>query len=239
MSSGAKDGRDDTTARTPRRRCIATRLPEDKGGLIRFVVAPDGTVTPDVTEKLPGRGIYVAARADALTKAIERKLFAKAAGQSVIVPPDLYAQVDFLLRRHLADLLAMARRAGATVAGYEKARALVEGGSAAALFEATDGSDNAKAKMRPLARALEVPIYELLDGATLGAAFGREHVVHAALSSGRMADKVLSEARRVVGLTMDAAGSAAGGEGGAAGGTRGGTGTPRRGGRLSGHPART
>jgi len=239
MSSGTRQERDETTARGPRRRCIATRLPEDKGGLIRFVVAPDGTVTPDVTEKLPGRGIYVAARADALSKAIDRKLFAKAAGQSVTVPDDLYARVEGILRRHLADLLAMARRAGAAVAGYEKARALVESGAAAALFEATDGSDNAKAKMRPLARALEVPVYELLDAATLGAAFGREHVVHAALSSGRMADRVLSEARRVVGLTMDAAGSAAGGDGGAAGGARGGTGTPPRGGRLSGHSART
>ena len=46
---------------TPERRCIVTRETGPKAGLIRFVIGPDGEVTPDLAGKLPGRGLWVAA----------------------------------------------------------------------------------------------------------------------------------------------------------------------------------
>jgi len=44
-------------SRSRERRCIVSGevLPEAK--LIRFVVSPDGEITPDIAAKLPGRGI--------------------------------------------------------------------------------------------------------------------------------------------------------------------------------------
>jgi predicted RNA-binding protein YlxR (DUF448 family) len=48
---------------SPERTCIVTRakgLPED---MIRFVVGPGAIVVPDIRRKLPGRGVWVTARA--------------------------------------------------------------------------------------------------------------------------------------------------------------------------------
>src|SRR5258708_16829920 len=52
-------------------------LPDNR--LLRFVAGPDGSVVPDVTAKLPGRGLWVEASKDAVNKAVEKKLFARAA----------------------------------------------------------------------------------------------------------------------------------------------------------------
>ena len=59
------------------RRCIVTResLPEPR--LIRFVLAPDGRVVPDLARKLPGRGLWLSARRDIVDRACAGNLFAK------------------------------------------------------------------------------------------------------------------------------------------------------------------
>ena len=46
------------------RRCIYTREVAPRDGLIRFAVSPEGEVVPDLEEKLPGRGLWLTARAD-------------------------------------------------------------------------------------------------------------------------------------------------------------------------------
>ena len=61
------------------RRCIVSGEVLPDRALIRFVVSPDGQVTPDVAAKLPGRGIWVGATQEALATAIRKNLFAKAA----------------------------------------------------------------------------------------------------------------------------------------------------------------
>ena len=77
----------------PERRCIVTGDVQPKAGLLRFVLSPDGTVVPDLAEKLPGRGIWVSADRDILAKAAARGLFARAAKAPAQVPADLVDQV--------------------------------------------------------------------------------------------------------------------------------------------------
>jgi len=62
--------------------------------MIRFVVAPDRLVVPDLTATLPGRGIWLSARGDVIETARTRGVFARAAsrgsgGGQVTVPVDL------------------------------------------------------------------------------------------------------------------------------------------------------
>ena len=61
------------------RRCIVTGevLPEAR--LLRFVLAPDGQVVPDVEAKLPGRGLWVSADRTIIAQAVAKRLFARAA----------------------------------------------------------------------------------------------------------------------------------------------------------------
>jgi uncharacterized protein len=179
----------------PERRCIVTGESGPRGGLIRFVVGPDGAVVPDIAGKLPGRGIWVSAERAALATAVRKRLFARAARAHVGVPEDLVAQVEAGLVRRLVETIALARKAGEAVAGYEKVRDWLARGEAAALVQAADGSERGRAKLRP-PDGPETHV-TCLSGRELGMAFGREHVVHAALAAGGLCARVVEEAARL------------------------------------------
>ncbi|WP_209427550.1 RNA-binding protein [Pararhodobacter sp. SW119] len=182
----------------PERRCIVSGDRGSTGGLIRFVVGPDRTVVPDLAGKLPGRGIWVTADRAALETAVKKRLFARAARAPVTAPPDLADQVEAALVRRLVETIALARKAGAAVAGYEKAREWLVRGDAAALLQAADGSTRGRTKLRPPAGS-ESHV-TCLSGRELGMAFGRENVIHAALAAGGLCGRVVEEAARLARL---------------------------------------
>jgi predicted RNA-binding protein YlxR (DUF448 family) len=190
---GASKDREDG----PDRKCIVTGEVQPKYGLIRFVVGPEDMIYPDVSGKLPGRGIYGAADRDALETAVSKKLFARGAKQQVKIPDDLLAEVEKQLARQVVNLIAMSRKAGSAVAGYEKTKAWLQSEEAQVLFQASDGSGRGKSK-------LSTPHYGSyigwLTADELGLAFGRETVVHGALASGGLTKRVVEEAQRLRGV---------------------------------------
>ena len=182
----------------PLRRCLVTGESHPKAELLRFVVGPDRRIVPDVAERLPGRGLWTLARRDIVTAAVKKRLFQRAARAQVTVEDDLPDRVEALLARRAIDLLGLARRAGLAVAGFAKVEAALRGKSAAALLAASDGSADGRRKLEALAPAL--PRVEALSAAELGAGFGRESLVHAALKRGPLAESLLAEARRLAGF---------------------------------------
>jgi uncharacterized protein len=182
----------------PERRCLATGEVRPKADLVRFVVAPDGKVVPDVAEKLPGRGLWLSARRDIVAAAVTKRLFARAARQPVIVDDDLAERVGALLAARCCDQIGLARRAGQAVMGFAKVEAALAAGKAAVLVAAADGAADGRSKLRALAPGL--PLVGLFTAAELGAAFGREHIVHAALAPGRIAQAFVADAARLAGF---------------------------------------
>lgn len=201
MATGtAKDTGSTTAPRKsdPERRCLVTRAVRDKGSLIRFVVDPGGVVTPDLEGRLPGRGLWISAERQVLEQAVAKRLFGRAARRSVTVPDDLVDRIETMMARRCIELLALARRAGLTVAGFEKVRARLKAGHAALLIAASDGAADGRGKLRALAP--ELPIVDALDAAQIGAAFGRDHLVHAVLAPGALTDRLHSELARLEGV---------------------------------------
>lgn len=184
--------------KSPLRRCIVTATVQAKGRLIRFVVAPDGTLAPDLEERLPGRGHWVTADRAILARAVSKHLFAKAARRAVRVDPELVDKVADLLHGRCLDLLGLARRGGQAVTGFEKVREVLKAGKAAVLIGAVDGAEDGRSKLRGLARGL--PEVVLFEASALGAALGRDIAVHAALAPGRMAERFLAECQRYAGF---------------------------------------
>jgi hypothetical protein len=164
------------------------------------VIAPEGALVPDVRERLPGRGLWVSARRDAVELARKRGLFAKAARKSVTVPDDLPRLVESLIARHALDLLGLARKAGLVAAGATKVEAALESGKAALLIEANDAAPRAAARMAARAQAQGIPRISCFSAAELGLALGRENVVHAALSAGPLAQRFLDQTVRLSGF---------------------------------------
>lgn len=188
----------DEPERGPSRRCIATGTVRPKGELLRFVVSPDGLVVPDVEQRLPGRGIWLSARRDVVNTAVGKRLFAKAARRAVVAPEDLADRVEALLFRRCVDAIAMARRAGHAVCGFEKVKAELKAGRVLALVEARDAAQDGRGKMRALASGL--PVVELFDAVELGAPFGRGQAVHVALAPGGLARRLVEEAALLAGF---------------------------------------
>ena len=184
--------------RRPLRRCIVTRGTGPKTGLLRCVVAPDGTLVPDATEHLPGRGYWVTAARPVIETALKKRSFEKAAGGGVTVPADLADLAAAQVERQCLALLGLARRAGQVVTGQDRVSALVERGEAALQFEASDsaavgrrrGYDNFPGER-------DVPLVTLFDRDQLSTALGGPNVVHAALRRGGMAERILRETTRL------------------------------------------
>jgi predicted RNA-binding protein YlxR (DUF448 family) len=180
------------------RRCLVTGEARPKAGLIRFVVSPEGAIVPDVAERLPGRGLWLTARRDIVAQAVTKRLFARAARASVAVDDGLVDWVERLLAERCCEALGLARRAGQALTGFVKVRALAAGKGAAVLVEAADGGADSRGKLEALAPG--IPVVALLTCAELSAALGREHVVHAALTPGRLAASFLADAARLGGF---------------------------------------
>jgi predicted RNA-binding protein YlxR (DUF448 family) len=180
------------------RRCIATGEVRPKAGLIRFVVGPGDVIVPDLMGKLPGRGIWVSADRAALEQAVKKRLFARGAKQAVTLPDDLIARVEAGLLRRVTEGLALARKAGDAIAGYEKVKGWLDSGEAVVLIQASDGSERGKSKLRPPPG--EGTYIGCLTSDELGLAFGREHVIHGALRAGGLTTRVVEDAAKLAGV---------------------------------------
>ena len=190
---------DDDAERGPLRRCAVTRERLAKERMIRFVVSPAGVVVPDLAARLPGRGIWLSALGDVIETARTRGAFAKAARAPVTVPSDLLSGLQAALARRIGEQLGLARRAGQAVAGFARAREWLEKGTAALVVQAADGSPEERARF---VGAWTGPVVAPLDATTLGAVFGRDHVVHVAVAAGRLAERIVTEAERLAGLRL-------------------------------------
>lgn len=174
----------------------------EEARLVRFVGGPDGSVVVDLSRKLPGRGLWVAANRVSVEQAGRKNLFARAAKAKLAVPGDLADQVESGLKSRLLAGLGLARRAGALIFGFEKVAAAVESGKVAWLIEASDGAHDGRRKMLAAVRRSSQPphLFGLFNSADLGLALGGENVIHLALLAGRPSAAWASDARRLEGF---------------------------------------
>ncbi|HLY46773.1 MAG TPA: RNA-binding protein [Stellaceae bacterium] len=183
---------------SPQRRCLVTGEVRDRAQLLRFVVGPDGQIVPDVAARLPGRGLWLTPRRDIVERAVAKRLFARAARRSVSAPAELADRVEGLLARRCCDSLGLARRAGLAVAGFERVREAVRRGGSGLLLCALDGAAGGRGKLAALGHG--VPVVGVLTAAELGAAFGRERIVHAVVAGGPLCRRLMLDLSRLAGL---------------------------------------
>ena len=179
------------------RKCLVSQESGPKSGLIRFVTSPDGVVVPDIMEKLPGRGYYVASDLNVLEEAVKQKVFSRGAKTQVTVPENLIIEIDRQLARRVVDLVSIARKAGRAVTGFEKVKGWLADGRAKILLQASDGSERGKGKLWTPEGG---KFFGCLTAQELGLAFGRGHAIHCALSGGKLSERVVHEAARLRGL---------------------------------------
>lgn len=183
------------------RRCALTRAHRAKTDLIRFVLGPDGTVVPDLKERLPGRGVWLTATYDTIAEAAKRRAFGRALKTDARAPDGLAEQVDGLLAESALGALALANKAGDLVFGHTKVEEALRSGRVIALVHAADAAADGVRKLDGKARAVTggqgLPTICVFTADELGLASGRTNVIHAALIQGGAAQKFLAAASRV------------------------------------------
>ncbi|MBM3513721.1 MAG: RNA-binding protein [Alphaproteobacteria bacterium] len=184
------------------RTCLVSGDAMATRAMIRFVVGPENEIVPDLQERLPGRGLWVAAKRAAIESAATGKVFAKAAKAAVKAPADLADRVAILLKNRCLDTLGLARRAGLVTCGADRVRDVLERGAATALIEARDGSPAERAKFTSLAGPR--PVVDCFSRGELASAVGREDVVHVALTPGGLSDLFLRDSARFAGVSAAA-----------------------------------
>eukprot|EP01039_Chlorochromonas_danica_P012601 gene12601-14460_t len=174
--------------------------------LIRFVAGPGGVVTPDVARRLPGRGMWVSARREAVDLAAKRGAFARSAKTKLISPADLSDQVARLLHRRLLDGLGLARRAGDLTCGFDKVEAAITAGRTAWLIEASDSAADGRRKLSQAAdrvlreRGVAPKRIGVFSGEELSLALGQGNVIHVAFLVGRGAKSWTEDVERLAGF---------------------------------------
>ena len=184
------------------RQCAVTRERLGKEALVRFVLSPDGAVTPDVAEKLPGRGVWVKADRRVLEEAVKKNAFARAFKMTVQVPEGLPDTVESLLVKRFIGLLGMAKKGGDVVLGFDQVREALQKRAPGLLLEASDGAEDGRSKLYFLAKALysEVQVAGALTSTELGMAFGRERVIHGLVRKGPFAKALRVAYARLAGF---------------------------------------
>ena len=212
--------RDDDSDAGPRsggsvteRMCIATRTVKPIDALLRFVVAPEGTVLPDLKRNLPGRGIWVTATRDALTEAIKRKAFRAGFKRDVRVDDGLVALTDRLLERAALDALAICGKASLAACGFAKVEAALIRNRVVAVLHASGAAADGVRKLGAAVHARfgdeanRVRIIQDFSSDQLDLAFARPNVVHAALLAGSASDTFLARHARLkrfrIGISPD------------------------------------
>lgn len=188
------------------RMCAVSREVKPVEELVRFVVAPDGSVIPDIKRNLPGRGLWVSASRKAVDQAVKRNLFGKGFKRDVRVDAGLGETTDSLLQRAALDALSIAGKAGEVVTGFMKVEAAIgknrHPGGVIGLLHASDGSEDGRRKLEALLRrndeeiSREIPVIRAFSGAQLDLALGRSNVIHAALLAGPASQGFLTRCQR-------------------------------------------
>ncbi len=170
--------------------------------MIRFVVGPGAVVVPDIRRKLPGRGVWVTARAGHVVEAVKRQAFSRGFKTKVVASESLADEIEALLTKDCLQALSLASKAGQVVSGFFKTEAAIASGALAGLVHATDcGAEG----MRKLGQGLlrrygdewARPRIELFASSQLDLALGRSNVIHAALIEGPAAKGFLERCRKL------------------------------------------
>ncbi len=157
--------------------------------MIRFVLAPDLSVVPDLKMRLPGRGVWVTANYNLVKQASDKGLFARGFKQKVQKCDDLAELVENLMASGCLSALSMTRKAGQIVTGFAKVETSIAQRGAIGLIHAADAAKDGQNKLSQAVRRhygsdCELPSIRRFSAEALSNALGYGNVVHAALLAG-------------------------------------------------------
>ncbi len=175
------------------RRCLVTGEMKPRAEMIRFVVGPESAVVPDLSENLPGHGLWVTATFEAVCLAAKKNVFAKEGGARPA--PTLAEDVAKLLYKRCLGFLGFAKGAGIAVLGETQTEAALRANKLALFLHAPDAT-------RALDNRNSIPECDLFSRDDMGKALGYEQIVYAGLMPHGITKKLVLEIKRLRSMTL-------------------------------------
>jgi len=169
-------------------------LPREE--MLRFVLDPQRELVFDVSEKLPGRGMWVSATPEALDEAVAKRLFVKAAKGAVKMPDNLPGLICERLKARTLELLGLCRKAGLAILGVENVKKVLGKEKLVLGFEASDAQT-------PLFRKDEFPVCRLLSREELGHITTFSDPVYVAIKQGKLAEELTKTVLKLNGMCKE------------------------------------
>jgi predicted RNA-binding protein YlxR (DUF448 family) len=164
--------------------------------LVRFALSLDDIIVPDITERLPGRGIWVSSQREILQKIEKKDFFSRAFKKKVEIPANIVEATVSASLAYVISLFALARKAGVVASGCETVKKACCKKPAAVYCLASDYSAASLEKIPGFTR--DVSKIGCLDRYELGQVFGADHIVYAALfGHNRLILRIVREAGRL------------------------------------------
>ncbi len=178
------------------RSCLGCRKVLSRSSLIRYVVAPDGSVVVDYHQRLPGRGAYTCLDRGCIANAVKRGQFARTFRRPVapLVANDLIDELTRQIREQILGLLSLARKAGQTISGSNLVLSTLGADNLPALvLMATDTSPGIAGKVSGKATAVGVPHWRCFDKELFGQILGKEERSVVAVKVHPLAESLVTE----------------------------------------------
>lgn len=183
----------------PQRTCLGCRAALRRDALVRYAATPDGKVTVDYRQRLPGRGAYTCVDRACLEQAVKRRQFPRALRAETLqydfdrLLGELLAQ----MRGRIVNLLGMARKSGQVVSGSSLVLDQLSGREPPALVLAADDMSQAIAeRVAGKAQATAVAFYRMFDKELLGQVLGKGERSVVAVRRGALAEAIENELER-------------------------------------------
>jgi predicted RNA-binding protein YlxR (DUF448 family)/ribosomal protein L7Ae-like RNA K-turn-binding protein len=195
---------EETTREDSERTCAGCRAAAARAELVRFVHVAEHTpcLIPDVSHRLPGRGVSVHPTRACLSKAV-RGGFARSLKRAVVVQA---ADLEGLLRgqfdRRLEGLMLAAVRRRKVALGTDAVREVLLAGAARLLLVAKDAAGR-RDELCEQAAERGVQVVEVGDKRRLGHLTGKETLGLIAVLDRDIAREIAATARALGGLSED------------------------------------
>jgi predicted RNA-binding protein YlxR (DUF448 family) len=180
----------------PVRSCLGCGTGKEKKLLLRFVLAPDRSLVPDIKQRLPGRGAYTCPKADCIRQAVNRRQFSRAfKGEVPNLSADaLVATVREAVAERILGYLALANKAGKVISGSDTVQESIKKSNKLALvILSADISEDIGNKFTYLAERYQVPCFMMYEKDRLGALLGKSVRSVVALQPSGFVDAIIKE----------------------------------------------
>lgn len=185
--------------RGAQRTCLGCRKAFAKHELLRFVLAPQGTLMVDYKGRLPGRGAYTCVDHSCIAAAVSRRQFSRAFKRELLpVAEDFIAQeLSRQIRERICGLIGMARKVRQLLSGSSLILDRLSAGAPLAfIIMASDVSDGIGEKVAGRATNRSVRVYRMFEKEYLGRLLGTGQRSVLALQPGSLAAAIRVELER-------------------------------------------